>query len=303
MKLDWELIYKKHGVRNIDQLINKYGGYRPAMRATGIMHKTLHGRQVLDNQKTFDNPTRVFYFTDTHVQPKLETDHLKHIAQHIKETNPDYIIHGGDFADAESLCSHIQPHTKTAREKPTLKSDIACMEDAMHLINSVSGRSDIHVTLGNHEARIWTMEENNPDLAYLLQERFDLAYKNTGWTYSPYCEYHTVAGVDFVHAPCLVKGRPVGGKLSANNVASNSIADCVYGHTHMKADFTVKKYGGDRSTTAINGGCSMPSGYIPKYVQGGSTGWWHGVIELGLLNGKIVDTQYISLDKLKRLYK
>ncbi|MCF0075475.1 metallophosphoesterase [Dyadobacter sp. CY261] len=301
-KHDWTSIYRQYGVRNITQLVNKTGGIRATGRLLHLNESTIRHKIASEETDSLNKPQTIFYFTDTHVQPKLETDHLGWIAKHIKEINPDYIINGGDFADAESLCSHILPHTLDARQKPSLKSDIACMEDAMLMISELSGRRDIHVTLGNHEERIWTMEKNNPDLAYLLQERFDGAYEKAGWTYTKFGVYHTLCGVDFTHAPMMMSGKPVGGKLSVNNVASNSVADCVYGHTHMKAELSVKKFGPDRQTTAINGGCSMPIGYIPKYVQGGSSGWWHGVIEIEVQNGRIQDTTFISLEKLKKLY-
>lgn len=301
-KYDWELLYRRHGVRNVQQLISKAGGSQALSRLVGIPLTTIQSKLLYELKDLEGRPQRIFYFTDTHVQPKLETDHLEWIGKHIKETNPDHIIHGGDFADAESLCAHIMPHTKTAREKPSLKSEITCMEDAMLKINHFAGRSDIFVTLGNHEERIWTMEENNPDLAYLLQDRFDEAYEKAGWRYSKFGVYHPVCGVDFTHAPMMMAGRPVGGKLATNNVATNSIADCVFGHTHMFSSFTVKKFGPDRQVTAVNGGCSMPIGYIPDYTKKGANGWSHGIIDMVVHNGKIKDTSFTTLETLKRRY-
>ncbi|MCE7073710.1 metallophosphoesterase [Dyadobacter sp. CY327] len=302
MKIDWTTIYRKHGVRNLSQLVNKTGGIRSTGRLLNIPATSIATKLAYEEKELATKPQRILYFTDTHVQPKLETDHLVWIGKHIKDTNPDYIINGGDFADAESLCSHVRNETLEGKSKPVLLVDMGAMDEAMGILNEAAGRSDFHVTLGNHEARIWAFENNNPEISGLLIEKFDSIYEKHGWTYSKYGVYHTVGGVDFTHAPMAMSGKPVGGKLSVNNVASNSIADCVYGHTHMKAEFSVKKFGPDRQVTAINGGCSMPIGYIPKYAQAGSTGYWHGIIEIEVQNGAIKDTTYVSLEKLKRKY-
>lgn len=272
-------------------------------RVLGFNHSVVIRRNDKEASVSATGTKRILYFTDTHVQAKLEIDHLVWIGKHIKATNPDYIVHGGDFADYEGLCSHVRNETLEARQKPALAADMAAMGEAMAILNEAAGRSDFHVTLGNHESRLWAFEDKNPELAGLLIEKFDSLYKTNNWEYSKFGTYHTLHGVDFTHSPMMMAGKPVGGKLSVNTVATNSIADCVYGHTHMKAEFTARKFGPGRETTVINGGCSMPIGYIPKYIQSGATGgWWHGIVEIEVEHGKIQDTNYVKLETLKKRY-
>ena len=80
------------------ELVTKHGGIRAAARAIGVPYTTFYGQIKRQLDEYSKAPKRVFYFTDTHDSPWMDKSHLYHIAKHIKNTNPDIIMHGGHYS-------------------------------------------------------------------------------------------------------------------------------------------------------------------------------------------------------------
>jgi len=301
--MNWNDRLKQNNVNSVQALIQKHKGVRAAARALGLTHGRIQEALIREQAHSLTSRKRVFYFTDTHLDENLETDHLVWIGKWIKDGKPDYVVHGGDLINIDSISTHNELHSLEGQQKPKLLRDFEAMERGMELINEHSGGVQIHVTLGNHEVRIWDYENRRPEMQGFVSTRFNDIFKRCGWTYSPYGQYYKLHGVDFVHAPLPTQKQPMGGKNVVNNVANGSIADVVFGHTHRMATTTMVKLGNDVSVTVINAGCTMPLGYIPKYIGNGATGWWHGVVELVIDCGKIVSYNMVDLHSLKERYK
>jgi predicted MPP superfamily phosphohydrolase len=282
-------------------LVTKYGGYRPASRATGIPYQTLRENYLKEIATEWNTPKRVFFMTDTHDCPNMDKSHLYHIAKHIKATKPDIIIHGGDMWDAASLCHHVDNKTYKARAKPSLKDDLDSLHEALQILTEESGRQDFHMTLGNHENWLWQFQDRNPELFGFAQDAFETIFKSVGWTLHPYGRYVDFGGVNFTHCPMNLMGKHRGGENTAKLAATRAVKDVVFGHTHRYCHHQEAKDGNDIWVIALNAGCTMPDGYRPDYAIG-PIGWFYGVVEFTIDNEHITDVSQISLKTLKERY-
>ncbi len=159
-----------------------------------------------------------------------------------------------------------------------------------------------HITLGNHEHRIWTHEDEAPHVVGMMQSYLDEVITGAGWTYSPYRLPYMLGGVGFVHIPTGLNGKPVGGKTSTNIIARDSVHDWVVGHTHRREIASVAKIGLDQRVTCINLGTALPEGHVEDYAKLSTTGWWWGAWELEIYAGRITDHHAISMRRLEERY-
>lgn len=246
---------------------------------------------------------KVIYYTDAHNQPTLSQDRFVWLAQLVNQERPDYLIDGGDGDDFHSLCSHERDETFKGRLKPSLLRDIECAAQARAVIaDELTCEPLKHVTLGNHEARLWKYEDENPAVWGIATGHYTDILKATGWGYSLYGEYHTVEGVDFTHVPFTGMGKPVGGDNSTRQIAEKSVRDVCFGHTHALQQATAHKFGPSRSVLAFNGGCFMPMGYVPSYAQNIRKEFWYGAHVLILSGGRIKSIRSYSIDEMEHLF-
>lgn len=284
-------------------LVIKHGGIRAAARATGVSYTTLRERVYRQSAERFNTPKKVFFFTDTHDSPFQDKTHLYHIAKHIKDSKPDYIVHGGDFWDCASLCHHVPNESYKGRSKPTLKNDLDSLHEAAQILTEESGRTDFQYTIGNHENWLWQYQDKNPEVFGFAQEAFDTIFQSLGWTVHPYGRYVEIGGVNFIHAPMNLMGKPRGGENVAKMATTKAVRDVVFGHTHRFSHHQEAKDGNDEWIIAINGGCTMPDGYRPQYADKSPLGWYYGGVEFSIADGHIQhDVKQISLKELKERY-
>ncbi len=215
---------------------------------------------------------------------------------------PDYLIDGGDGNDFHSLCSHERNETQKGKLKPSIEKDLVCAAKAMEIINDVLNcNPKKHITLGNHEARIFTYEDKNPEVYGMIRGHyFDILEKH-GWTYDDYGERFDCHGVDFTHCPFTGMGKPFGGDLIAKNVSVKSKRDCVFGHTHQLTPHTDHKTFNE-SVTAYNLGCYMPDGYIPAYVKNTRKEFWYGAHVLMISGGRVKSVKSYQIGELEHRY-
>lgn len=282
-------------------LITKHGGLRPASRATGIPYTSLREFAKRQSEEENRTPKRVFYFTDTHDTPWADKSHLYHIAKHIKDTQPDIIMHGGDLADFPSLCHHVGNDTHQGKKKTTLKMDLDSLHEAVQILTEESGRNDFQMTLGNHDHWLWRFEDKNPELFGFGQEAFETIFKSCGWKLHPYGKYVEIGGVNFIHAPLNLMGKHRGGENVAKLATTKAVKDVVFGHTHRFSHHQEAKDGNDEWVIALNAGCTMADGYRPDYAIG-PLGWYYGAVEFTISDNHIQDVAQISLRMLKERY-
>lgn len=246
---------------------------------------------------------KVVYFTDAHNQPTLPQDRFVWLARFINSEKPDYLIDGGDFDDFHSLCSHEKNETEKGRIKPALLHDLSCSAKARELINDVLTVNPIkHVTLGNHEDRIWLYENMNREVSGLASGHYLDILSKHGWLHTKYGAYLTLEGVDFTHCPFNGMGRPVGGDNVAKQAAEKSIKDVVFGHTHQMTLVTAHKFGNNRSVTAYNLGCYMPDGYVPSYAKNTRKEFWYGAHVLTIGGNRVKSVKSYQIGELEHRF-
>lgn len=298
----------------------KHKTYTAAARSLGMARKTYttHLKKALKAQqdakpektcmtkygmKIISETVTIVYFTDAHNQPDLPTDRFKWLAKYVNEIDPEYLIDGGDFDDLQSLCSHERNDSFSGKFKPAFQDDLAASEKARKIIDETLTVQPIkHVTLGNHEQRLWDFENSNPETFGMMQHAYLDILDRYGWNVTKYRDYLTVAGIDFTHIPMTVMNRPVGGKTPCNIVSRDSIKDVCFGHTHGLGLQVSHKLGPCRSVIAFNGGCFMPDKYMPAYAKGSQKEFWYGCHKLESNNGRLHIAESITMNELKKRY-
>mgnify|MGYP001188702789 CR=1 FL=1 len=159
-----------------------------------------------------------------------------------------------------------------------------------------------HVTLGNHEQRVYKFEENIPEISGMMKKELHDTFSERGWKFSPYGAFKIIGGVSFTHCPLNIMGKEYGGKNCEVQVANDATNDIVFGHTHKFRDGKQAKRGDKNSVRIINVGCALPFGHIEEYAKLNMTGWSWGIVELGIWDNHIQESQFISMDRLEKQY-
>ena len=93
-----------------------------------------------------------------------------------------------------------------------------------------------------------------------------------------------------------------GGKNCEIQIANDATNDIVFGHTHKYRDWKSPKIGDKNFVRIINVGCALPFGHIEEYAKLNLTGWSWGIVELGIWDQHIQESQFISMDRLEKQY-
>lgn len=137
----------------------------------------------------------------------------------------------------------------------------------------------------------------------MLSSAFICLLEQHGWLVTPFKEYLNIGGVEFTHVPISALGKEIGGKGANMRIATDSIADIVYGHTHNRHDASAPKLGPDnRHTRAYNGGCFMPNNARMDYAKASQNHWEYGLTVINIYGGRIEATEWVSMAQLERDY-
>jgi hypothetical protein len=255
--------------------------------------------------KPASNVTRVLLFCDRHEQPGFGEDfkEMMWLADLANDKKPHVIVDIGDTQDFLSLCSHQRNETWSGKLKPSLAKELEHAAKMYAAFNKrLKHKCRKVVTLGNHEHRLWTFENENPEMHGIPSTIYTKdILEASGWEWHKYGEYVNIDGVDFTHVPFNGMGKPVGGDNSCKQLAEKSTRDVVYGHTHALQLVMAHKFG-QRSVTAFNGGTMMPLNYMPTYAKNTRKEFWHGCHILTIRNGKIDSVKSYSLEDLREIY-
>ena len=137
--------------------------------------------------------TKVLVIGDAHDGPSISKNRFLWIGKHIKKIKPNYVIQIGDFLSLDSCCWHIDNATMQARKnKGTFLDDINSFDIALYELNKGMGSIKVkkHVTLGNHENRLWKWEDKNPEYYNMGKYKLLKTLKNYVWTASEYGEFY-----------------------------------------------------------------------------------------------------------------
>jgi len=247
---------------------------------------------------------RVLAIGDAHDSPSLpDKSRFRWIARHAVATQPDQIVQIGDFASFDCLSRHALPGTLSQKLRPSFAHEMESLEEALNAMHGVFGTDmQLHVTLGNHEARIQKYELSTAELeGTLWQPVLDL-FARYGWRTHDEGVFHFVGGVGFVHAPRTLMGREYGGK-TLNAIANDAMFSIVFGHSHRSQVVHAPKIGPLSSVTVCNLGTCMPTNHVEPYARVSTTGWTYGVYDLTIQAGRIIGHAFTSMDELERRYR
>lgn len=248
-------------------------------------------------------PRRVLAIGDLHDHPALPKDRGEWIGKLARDERVAKIISIGDAFTFDSLCHHIDNGTFNGRLKGTIQNDLASANEMLQAINAGLGdhQPPKHITVGNHEHRIYRFEDTSPEVFGILSAEFESVLTRNGWTFSPYGAWHFDGGVGFVHCPLNTIGQPYGG-ASRQPLLRDMVFDVVRGHDHEAYDHSAKKLGPLGNVRLIGLGCALPDGHIESYAEHCLTGWWWGVHILTLQGGRITDVQKLTMRTLQERY-
>ena len=251
-----------------------------------------------------DETKRVLAIGDSHDGPSLpDKTRFYAMGRFAKENKVDEIVHIGDFATCDSLNRFDRNDTLKGKEKPSFKEDMGSFQRAVRAFHKGLGGYDVkkHVTLGNHEDRIWSFTNRNPEVVELLDQLLFATLDDYGWTYSPYGEFYFIGDVGFTHAPLNTMGKAYGGMHAENQIARDTLHDVVHGHSHKRVDKTYPKMG-NQYVNIINLGTSLPQGHVEEYARHTLTGWSYGVYDIHIKDGKIDQRTWIPMNNLIERY-
>ena len=256
---------------------------------------------------------RVINIPDAHSAPHVCSKRFKWIGRHIHEWANAYpndkkaILQNGDFLSIDSLCRFEGNETVVGRLKPSFENDIdAGHRDMSELDKGLGGfeADEKHVTLGNHEDRVISYTNRNPEVFGVFTGMLDNLFMTHGWSYSPFGNIYYLGGVGFTHYPLNTLGKPYGGKTALQRAANDVIHDLVVGHDHKSQIARAPKLGSNISVQVFSGGCCLPHGHVEKYIKHDQTsGWSYGIQDLLIDENRLQAIKQISMIELGEKYR
>lgn len=250
-------------------------------------------------------PMRVLAIGDAHDSPKLDKERFNWMGRHAAETRPDWIVQIGDLLTLDSLNSHESNASFAGKAKPSYLADIASGKEALDAFNTAlptGYEPRKHITLGNHEERVWRWSNEAPETVGMMEVELTSILEESGWAWSRYGEFLFLGGVGFVHVPLNRLGKPYGGKNSEQQIANDSVTDTIFGHSHIGRQWRAPKIGPAQHVTVLNLGCALPDGHIEDYAKMSTTGWTFGIYDLTIGGGHILSASFIPMAELERRY-
>lgn len=249
---------------------------------------------------------------DSHAMPGTDLSRFEWAGKFAADIKPDTIINMGDWFDMPSLCSYDRG-TRVFEGRRYI-SDINAGNQALSFFNSGFNDAAIYtkrakpkarkVALeGNHEHRIHRATQLSPELdgTLSLQAMMWGLYK---WEWVPY-EGSTpgvinIDGINYSHYFISgIMGRPIGGEYPAATLLKKCFASCVIGHNHLR-DFAERVDANGKKILGLSSGCYTSDTH--DYAGMANNMWWRGLVVLHDVHDGVYDPEFISLDRLERMY-
>lgn len=248
---------------------------------------------------------RVIVMGDAHDDPTIpDKSRFEWAGKYAAEAKADVLVSIGDFLNMNSLCFHVPDENYSGKAKPTFITDILSGKQAFAALNSGLGNwnPEKHLTVGNHENRLYRQEDSAPSSMGMYQSLFDECVSGAGFTYSAYGDTHLIGGVGFTHIPLNIMGRPSSAR-HLNSLGNDSIRDLVFGHRHRATAQPFPKIGGT-SVTLVDSGCYLPWGYkkMESFAEHTPGEWSYVLTDLRIKNRRIVDCNFVSVMTLEERY-
>jgi hypothetical protein len=250
-------------------------------------------------------PFSVVLFSDAHNMPGMALDRFEWLGRLVNEVKPQALVDLGDFDDVNSLCAHERNDTWKGRFKPAFQEDLAASEAARKLLHeTITHKCDKYAVRGNHEDRIPTFENANPETYGTYSAAYDDITARYQWHVTPYRGWLNLHGVDMTHIVQNGMNRPAGGARLCVSIANKVIRDTCVGHSHLYGFHSEQKYGPEpgRSVNVLNTGTFTPQDYVAGYAKGSAKQSWHGCFVLEVESGRIASHEPITMKQLESRY-
>jgi len=253
-----------------------------------------------------DKPKVHLVIPDVQAKDGNDFTYLKCLGNFIVKKKPDVIICIGDFADMESLSSYDKG-MKSFEGRSYLK-DIDAANDAMDALltplyeyNVKAKRNkeklykpEMHLTLGNHEARIDRAINEDRKLEGLISIS-DLPYDD--WQVHGFLDVVVIDGVAYSHYfTSGVMGRPI---TSAQAIITKKHMSCFAGHQQGRQIAYGHRADGHEITTIISGSFYE---HDEAYMGAQGNKHWRGFYVLHDVDDGAFDEMAVSIKFLKENY-
>lgn len=238
---------------------------------------------------------------DSHAHPDYDNERYSYLSKLIADLNPDVVVDIGDWYDMASLCSYDRGtrgfHGR--RYQADIAAGVEAQDRLLLPLRKRKKRLPRFIRcLGNHEHRIIRAIDREPELLEGTIGLSDLQSKEYKWEEYPFLQAVEVDGVNYAHYFVSgVMGRPVS---SARAMLNHQNASCVMGHAHTFDYATKTNVRGQAFHGVI---CGVFQDYTPEFASATDYMWRRGVLILHNVEDGNFDIEWISMDRLKGMYK
>lgn len=275
---------------------------RPQELNAYVDHVYLRHEAPVEDVMREETPIRVAVIGDLHADSRQDLRRCDWIGRWIGEHGPDHVVQIGDFATFDSVNQHETPGSRGAMARPPIERDFDCIEESCRRIaTGMAGhKPKLDITLGNHENRLERYENMHPEVGNVLSTKRDGIFASYGWRTREYGALRYIGGVAFTHAPLNGVGRAYGGKTANHRLTSDSVHTIVRGHDHKREIATGAKIGGTVDTISV--GCALEWGWVEPYAKHSPSGWWWGVAEMTVADGRVWSVSWIDMLEMRQRY-
>jgi hypothetical protein len=250
---------------------------------------------------------RVLVIGDLHQDPRHpdRMDILTWMARYASDQRFGRIIQIGDWSTNDSVSKYDRNETYKAKFKPQIRDDLANLKGSLAAFQAGKDedyRPRLTMLYGNHDERLETYENNNPETYGAFTGERDEAFLQYGWQTRRYGQLYYCQGVAFGHHPVNGGGRAFGGETGPQRAANKTTVSFVSGHTHRAQRFDAAKIGPQETVSMIEVGCAMPWGSLEAYVGSAPAGWWWGAVDMVVADGLVVDCNFVSMKTIRSRY-
>lgn len=243
---------------------------------------------------------------DIHCRPEVNNDRADYLSSLISDLRPDVVVNMGDQCDFPSLSSYDQG--KRSFVGRTYRADVDSHLDFQSRlwdpVKKAKKKLPRRVFIeGNHEYRI----ERALDLSPELTNTISFADLDVASFYNDIVRYSgktpgqiEIDGVTYAHYFVAgISGRPLSGEHHAYSLLAKQYTSCTAAHSHL-ADYAIRTVANGKKIHGLVAGCYLD--YQLDWAGETNKLWWRGVVVKHNVENGTYDPEFISLERLKRIY-